>query len=214
MTIDGKHEGPTGPSNEDGNYETALRRLAELAPPAAPPRDEIWRTVGADWRARAERRRRIRTRTRWAGAGAGVAAALVLGVLIGRQSGPGAVAPPQPDPGAVQSSTLPVPYRIAVGEHLRDAETLLASFDASGKVDADVVRSARELAGATRMLIDSRAGEDPEARRLLLDVELLLLQISRLMEGGDQTERQLVREGLEESSVLPRLQRGDWLQGV
>jgi hypothetical protein len=91
---------------------------------------------------------------------------------------------------------------------------LLVSFDTSGKVDADIVRSAHDLAAATRLLIDSRAGEDPEARLLLLDVELLLLQISRLMEGGDQTERQLVREGLEESSVLPRLQQGDWLQGV
>jgi hypothetical protein len=200
--------------NEDSNYETARRRLAELGPPAAPPRDEMWQTVGADWRARAERRRRLRTVTRWAGAGVGLAAALVIGVLIGRFSGPGAVAPPELGSGTAQTSTLPVPYRIAVGEHLRDAEMLLVSFDTSGEVDADVVRSARELAGATRLLIDSRAGEDPEARRLLLDVELLLLQISRLMEGGDQTERQLVHDGLEESSVLPRLQQGDWLQGV
>ncbi|HEX5047478.1 MAG TPA: hypothetical protein VFX89_10180 [Gammaproteobacteria bacterium] len=212
MTTDRKHE-DAGVGNEDRNYELARRRLAELAPPAELPRELIWRTVAADWRARAERRRRIRTVTRWAGAGVGLAAALVLGVLIGRSSGPAAVAPAQPE-GTQAATTLPVPYRIAVGEHLRDAEMLLVSFDTSGKVDADVVRSARELAAASRLLIDSRAGEDPEARRLLLDVELLLLQISRLMEGGDQTERQLIREGLEESSVLPRLQQGDWLQGV
>ncbi|HZF31895.1 MAG TPA: hypothetical protein VE907_22450 [Gammaproteobacteria bacterium] len=211
MTTDRNHEDA---NREEGNYETARRRLAELAAPADPYREEIWQAVGAAWRLKAERRRRIRTITRFAGAGVGLAAALVIGVLIGRSSGPGAGVVPPPEPRTTQTSTLPVPYRIAVGEHLRDAEMLLVSFDASGKVDPAVVRSARELAAATRLLIDSRAGEDPEARRLLLDVELLLLQISRLVDSGDQTERQLVRDGLEESSVLPRLQQGDWLQGV
>jgi hypothetical protein len=198
---------------EERNYDAARRRLAGLAAPADPQVEQIWQLVGPAWRAKAARRRRVRAIGRWAGGGVGLAAALLIGVLIGRLGGPGAVAPP-PELATAQTSTLPVPYRIAVGEHLRHAETLLASFDASADVDANVVRSARELAGATRLLIDSRAGEDPEARRLLLDVELLLLQISRLMDGGDQTERQLVREGLEESSVLPRLQQGDWLQGV
>ena len=212
MTTNSKHEEA---NYEEGSYEAARRRLAELAAPADPPRDEIWQAVGPAWRERAGRRRRMQAVTRWAGAGVGLAAALVIGVLIGRSGGSGAgVATPPSEPGTAQASTLPVPYRIAVGEHLRDAEMLLASFDASARVDADVVRSARQLAAATRLLIDSRAGEDPEARRLLLDVELLLLQISRLVDSGDQTERQLVRDGLEESSVLPRLQQGDWLQGV
>jgi hypothetical protein len=201
------------PDFEARSYEAARRRLAELASPADAHVERIWKSVGPAWRAKAARRRRMRTVVRCTGGGLGLAAALMIGVLIGRSGGPSAVAPP-PAERAAQASTLPVPYRIAVGEHLRDAEMLLASFDASANVDANVVRSARELAGATRLLIDSRAGEDPEARRLLLDVELLLLQISRLMDGGDQAERQLVREGLEESSVLPRLQQGDWLQGV
>jgi hypothetical protein len=197
------------------DYETARRRLAESTASPDPYVEELWEAVSRAWSVQAARRRRTRSVTGWTGAGIGLAAALLIGILIGRSGGHGGV-PLAGDatPRGPAAQSLPAPYRIAVGEHLRDAETLLASFDASGEVDAELVRSARELAAATRLLIGSRAGDDPEARRLLLDVELLLLQISRLVDAGDATERQVVREGLEESTVLPRLQQSAWLEGV
>jgi hypothetical protein len=57
------------------------------------------------------------------------------------------------------------------------------------------------------LLIDSRAGEDEAVRRVLLDVELLLVQIARVVGERDVAERQIVREGLEDSAVLPRLRQ-------
>jgi hypothetical protein len=197
------------------NYETARRKLAETTASPDRYREQMWETVSRSWSAQAERRSRVQTLRRWTGWSLGLAAALVIGVFIGRSGDDGSDAAPIADVAReAATSALPTPYRIAVGEHLRDAETLLSSFDAAGEVDADLVRSARELAAATRLLIGSRAGDDPEARRLLLDVELLLLQISRLVDSGDTTERDVVREGLEQSTVLPRLQRNTWLQGV
>jgi hypothetical protein len=56
-------------------------------------------------------------------------------------------------------------------------------------------------------LIGSRAGRDPEVRRMLLELEILLAQISRLADERDAAERQVVREGLEDTAVLPRLRQ-------
>jgi hypothetical protein len=201
----------------EGNYEAALRQLAESTASPEAHREQMWDAVSRSWSARAARRARLRSLTRWTGAGVGLAAALVIGIFIGRSGGDG-LGPALTDDGArperAATTRLPTPYRIAIGEHLRDAEMLLSSFGAADEVDAELVRSARELAAATRLLIGSRAGDDPDARRLLLDVELLLIQISRLVDPGDATERDVVREGLAESTVLPRLQDGTWLQGV
>ena len=84
---------------------------------------------------------------------------------------------------------------------------MLALFAAESAADADLGSAARSLAATTRLLIGSRAGEDPEVRRMLLELEILLVQIARLVDERDAAERQAVREGLEDTAVLPRLRR-------
>ena len=177
-------------------------------------REELWENISRSWDRQGVRRKRVRTITGWGAATLGLAAVLTVGIFIGRvsnapvsdQSGQAAV--PR-TPRQSLESTLPTPYRVALGEHFREAETLLALFDASTETDADLARLARDLAVTTRLLADSRAGENTEMRRTLLDLELLLVQVARVVDGDDATEREVVREGVEESTVLPRLRR--WL---
>jgi hypothetical protein len=98
-------------------------------------------------------------------------------------------------------------YRVVVGEHFKEAETVLALFAAESSADKDLSAAARRLATTTRLLIGSRAGEEPEVRRMLLELEILLAQIARLVDERDAPERQEVREGLEDTAVLPRLRQ-------
>ncbi len=178
---------------------------------AAAHREAMWEVVGRSWQEQAARRKRRRGVRAWSGAGVGLAVALTAGVFVGRWSaGPGVGEQPAPSVIADRISVgapLPTPYRLAVGEHFEEAETVLVLFDSAEEVDADLVVAARELAATSRMLMSSRAGRDAEVRSMLLDLELLLTQISRLVESRDPAEPTLVRDGIEESEVLSRLRR-------
>lgn len=87
----------------DDGFERRLREAASEAynPPPEPPRDEMWRGIEAEWRARREARharqprrrgshRGRRGARRWLHWGAGLAAMLAVGIGIGRLSAPGA----------------------------------------------------------------------------------------------------------------------------
>ena len=177
-------------------------------------REPLWEDISRSWDRQAARRTRVRTITGWGAATLALAVVLTVGILIGRVSN--VQVPDESDQAALRpaprptlESTLPTPYRVALSEHFRQAETLLTLFDASAGTDADLAHLARDLAVTTRLLADSRAGENAEMRRTLLDLELLLVQIARAVDEDDATEREVVREGVEESTVLPRLRR--WL---
>ena len=197
-------------NNEDRDYDMIRRRMASYNDPPETPADEMWQTVRESWSTQAGKRRHARRVRVWGGAGLGVAAVLTLGIAIGRwtspqtnPTGPAEVA--QASSG--ESGQISTAYRLAAGEHFREAETLLVLFDSAGEPDDELTGLARDLLSTTRLLMDSRIGEDTEVRRMLLDLELLLIQISQLAGTQDSTERDLVREGLEGSSVLPRLRR-------
>ena len=178
--------------------------------------EELWTAISVSWDrqgARRGRRRAIRNR---AGAGIAIAAVLVVGIFIGRQSnelGAPHEARESDSTALILASPriaaqLSLPYRVELHEHFRSAETLLVLFEASGgDRDTELPALARDLAASTRLLLDSRAGRDAEAREILLELELLLVQIARLVETSGATEQQIVREGVEESTVLPRLRQ-------
>lgn len=64
----------------------------------------------------------------------------------------------------------------------------------------------RQVLGSTRLLIDSPAGDDPQLRALLDDLELVLVQIIQLSGTElDPTERALIEGALEHSNLLPRI---------
>jgi hypothetical protein len=54
------------------------------------------------------------------------------------------------------------------------------------------------------MLLDSPAADDPEVAALLEDLELVIAQIAR-MSAPSSVERELIREGIQKTDVLPRL---------
>jgi hypothetical protein len=189
----------------DGYYETTRVRLAASDAPVDAHREEMWEVVSRSWTEQAVQRRRRRVATAWGGAGLALAATLAVGILIGRSSTP----PPVVDEpvAATPRSGLPMAYRVVLGEHFKEAETVLALFAAESAAETDMATAARSLEATTRLLIGSRAGEDPEVRRMLLELEVLLAQIARLVDEGDAPGRQVVRQGLEDTAVLPRLRQ-------
>jgi hypothetical protein len=189
--------------------ERAGRLIKERAPPA-----DLWPAIHARLTSDAAMRSGRRSAQRvWLLPGAGLAAALALGVLIGRQS---SEIVPDGDSGADAGTLvvaevlppdqrpLPASYRRAVGEHLRTAETVLVLFNSAEEPDEELTRLARELAATSRLLMGSRAGEDPQVHAMLLDLELLLMQVARVVDD-DTVEKQVVREGTADPAVLARL---------
>ncbi len=153
----------------------------------------------------------------------GVAAALAIGVVLGRMSdGPVATdaldTPAVADAGVVvgaetnagaerRSDAAMLPYRYATTDLLNRSETFLTMLRAGGAAEesVDEVREwARPLLTRTRLLLGSPAAVDPELRRLLDDLEIVLVQIAQLPEDSAE-ERGWIDEGMDESRLLFRL---------
>ena len=84
--------------------------------------------------------------------------------------------------------------------YLGRAETLLTAFRTDQRTPAsemDLASWGRELLIETRMRLDLPVSRTPEEKELLNDLELLLLQISRLGSGVPDLEWQLARESME-----------------
>jgi hypothetical protein len=99
-------------------------------------------------------------------------------------------------------------YRAATLQHLVQAEVLLTSFRAEargGAVDQQVAEWARDLLSTTRLLLDSPAAADPQLRRLLDDLEVLLAQIAQLPAQRGRGEADLIDEAVEQRDVITRL---------
>ena len=177
----------------------------------SPPRDSLWpevaRRIGhaeaAPGDELARRRGRSRLPLRWA---AGMAAVLALGIGIGRKlpDGPGALPPARTAAATPQTD----PYRVAAVEHLARSQALLTSFQhtsADAQTEALVSHWANDLLSNTRLLLDSPAANDARVRRLLQDLELVLVQIAQLRGQGPRAEVDLARDAITESGVLPRM---------
>jgi hypothetical protein len=195
-----------------------LRDLAQdyNAPPET-PRDLMWARIQAVRQEREQRRQQLRVLyspwTRW---GVGIAAALAIGIGIGRfalQGGPG-VGPVAvtPEPTAAKGESprpLNLAYRLTATQHLSRAELFLTSFRASPQTearDAEFWRGAGELLSSTRLLLDSPVSDDPMLRDLLEELELVLAQVVQLSyTQGRDTELELITQGIERKSLLPRL---------
>ena len=132
------------------------------------------------------------------------------------QSGPPVVASAPAaaaDPG-VNRTTVELHKALGVQEdyvatgHLGRAATLLTAFRIDQGTPAsqqDLARWARELLVDTRMFLDTPEPRSPLERALLDDLELVLLQISRLGPDAPAFEWQLARESIEWKGTLMRL---------
>lgn len=102
---------------------------------------------------------------------------------------------------------LTTPYRVASQQHLARAEALVAVVATAPRdamIDSLTDRWAREMLTNTRLLLDSPAGEDPIRRRLLEDLETLLVQLVQ-RSGAAADERALFDRTLDRTQLLTRL---------
>jgi hypothetical protein len=109
----------------------------------------------------------------------------------------------------LQSSSSPA-YQVASQRHLAGAEALVSAIATTPRdamIDSLTARWAREMLTNTRLLLDSPAGEDPIRRRLLEDLETLLVQLVQ-RSGAAVDERALIDRTLERTQLLTLLRSG------
>lgn len=100
--------------------------------------------------------------------------------------------------------------QIVSRDHLSRAEALVsvvAASPADAAMDSLTGRWARDMLTNTRLLLDSPAGDDPVRRRLLEDLETVLVQLLQRT-GGAVDERALIDRTLERTQLLSRLRSG------
>jgi hypothetical protein len=102
-------------------------------------------------------------------------------------------------------------YRLAVVQHLASTEAMLTSFRAAAKngdVDAQITKWARDLLTTTRLMQASTAAQqDPTMKRLLDDLELVLVQIAQYSSTGPHRaeELELIQHSIERRGVIGKL---------
>ena len=193
-------------------FEDYLKRaLQDLDPVPPAPREAMWANIQEQRRSATNISGRNR---QWLSWGVGLAAMLAVGIGLGRlsvRSPEDTVSAPIAANRGVTGATRSEPvnrtaYRLTVEQHMTSAEALLTSFKTQpqGTLDPDIAVWARDLLTNTRMLLDSPAADDPEVAALLEDLELVIAQIARLS-APSSVERELIREGIQKTEVLPRL---------
>jgi len=192
-------------------FESFLKQtLNDLDPVPPTPREAMWARIEGQ---RALRKQSPRTREyrTWISWGVGLAAMLAVGVGIGRLSvgrnpeadnRTAAVNTTSNTPSPVNRTT----YKLAVAEYMSSAEALLTTFRTQprGTADPEIATMARDLLTNTRLLLDSPAADDPKVAALLEDLELIIAQIAR-MSAPSSVEREIIRDGMDKTAVLPRL---------
>jgi len=196
----------------DDRFDEILQEAArEYRRPPETPREEIWARIEA--RRALEAKRPVEViqlprRPTWERIRGPVliAAVLLLGIALGRFAPRAAETPSQPvTAGTVTPAEAgtPLATRVAAVQHLSRVEAWLVDFD-SRPNDAELIASARALLTDTRLWLDASRLQDPRLKTLLEDLELILTQIVELR-PGDGEDRSLIREGLAERQIRPRL---------
>lgn len=210
----------TQPGDDQLN-ERLLETAQQYNEPPETPRDAMWAHILAG---RAKRRVTHmpkpasiwRSPRMWVPAAA--AAVLLIGIAIGRLSGPGGVGPiagrdttvgTRPEataaPDAERATAV---YQLAAIPILSQAELLLTQFrtgDTPAQNGESFSKRAASLLTDTRLLLDSPAADDPKMRRLLGDLELVLVQMVRMSAEDTNEEKELIAENVSNRSLLPRL---------
>jgi hypothetical protein len=213
----------------DRQFDELLKEtLEEYGAPPETPKDQIWRSVAA------ERRKVValpwwrRPITRIDVLAAAAAAVLLVagGIWVGRTtlSGPGARSAPAATvtaeaPGVTDgvvdlgmSRGAGDPDRevlmLAANRYLSRTESFLTRYRAGDPAlmnDEKTREWARRSLTDVRLLIDSPAGEDPELKPLLLELEIVLARVLQASGEESSAGRERVQERLSDQSLLPRL---------
>lgn len=173
----------------------------DIADDVEVPREMMWKRI--------EQRRAAPRRmpTRWRSIAA-IAAVLVGGIGIGRYALPRVEAPRPTLVTELAASPSTAPARVAMEEHLVRTVALLTTVrdrDPEQGPAPDVSSWARELLGTTRLLLDEPSLRDDRTKRLLQDLELVLMQILQ-SRGTEAPEAQRApTETMRETNLLPRV---------
>lgn len=99
-------------------------------------------------------------------------------------------------------------YTLVAAQHLMQVEALLTTFKGDlnqGRMDAEMASWGKELLSNTRLLLDSPVASDPVRRKLLQDLELVLVQIVQLSPNTSARDRDLIKGALTDDQVLTRI---------
>ena len=108
-------------------------------------------------------------------------------------------------------------YTVAAARHLTEAEAMLTAFKgdlSQGRMDAEISAWGKDLLSNTRLLLDSPAANDPVRRKLLQDLELVLVQIVQLSPKSPARDRDLIKGALTDDQVLTRLRTAIPVKGT
>lgn len=188
----------TEPSEErDGSFWAGFADRVTARIDVPPLRSRFW----TDW---VEEVQSLLTRS-WkpVGAAAGVLAVALIAFLLIR---PGEEQPPVASTGGPPSlSGIPDTTRERFTDYLRKSNTLLVGL-ANRKVENDVVdlsaeeELSRQLVRESRDLRESRL--DPEATRLMGDMERILIEIASRNGTTDRRHFDLIRSGIKQENLL------------
>lgn len=197
----------------DDKFAEFLRKTArDYNRPPDTPRAEMWARIDAaraKHRGERELERQARPWVRW---GLAAAAVLAVGIGIGRLTAPqfGGVVQPV---ASIADSDAPAEdelmFELAAFDYLARTDAFLSLFRSearSGTADMEVAGWARDLLTTARFMIDSPMSDDPNLKELLEDLELILVQIAQYRSGEGTDELDLIEQGLEERSLLLRIQ--------
>ena len=108
-------------------------------------------------------------------------------------------------------------YSVAAAQHLTEAEAMLTAFKgdlSQGRMDAEISAWGKDLLSNTRLLLDSPAARDPVRRKLLQDLELVLVQIVQLSPKSSARDRDLIKGALTDDQVMTRLRTAIPVKGT
>jgi hypothetical protein len=166
--------------------------------PPSPPRDAMWADIAA---VRTAHARRSTPLPQWIALALAASLILATGIALGRWTNhPPAVASIP----AARPARTGLAYQVAVVQNLAATEALLTTFRSNTTSDSAMSAWARDLLSNTRLLLDSPAAVDPERRRLLEDLELVLVQIVQLA-PANTADRAMIDRALEHDHVMTRL---------
>jgi len=153
-----------------------------------------------------------------------IAATLAIGIAIGRYgngsvsegttpaatvaAAGGSATSASTDSPAARASQAGEPAVVAMEEHLARTVALLVTVrngSPDGTPGADVSGWARELLSTTRLLLDEPQLREDRTRRLLQDLELVLVQIIQARGTAAPEARRAPSETMRETNLLPRV---------
>ncbi len=117
---------------------------------------------------------------------------------------------PQSPTGATTSDSDDLAYRLVMLRHIAGSEAMITAFRTAarrGEVDAQIADWSRELLGTTRMLEASPVTKDPVMKRLLEDLDLVIVQIAQYTTTGKHNpdDLDLIEQSIKKRGVMTKL---------